>query len=78
MIELFSKFVCSFVAETIDVSNTGSQISVINGQTGQYMVRATRSVSTAFEALRNMSGSCKNKVFKKLYEKLLTHEFPIP
>lgn len=47
-----------FVAETIGVSNSGSQISVINGQTGQYMVRRTQSVATAFEALRNVSGSC--------------------
>lgn len=55
-------FVCleiSFLVEAIDVSNSGSWLSVIHGQTGKYMVRRTRSVSSVFEQLHNCSGACK-------------------
>lgn len=63
-----------YVAEAIDVFNRGSKISVINGQTGQYMVHRTQSVTTAFEELRNLSGSC-NKNKKNSFERINNSNF---
>ncbi|XP_058055022.1 uncharacterized protein LOC131206477 [Anopheles bellator] len=47
----------SFLVELIDVSYYGSYISVVNGETGQYMVNRTNSVADAFEQLDRFRGS---------------------
>lgn len=49
----------SYLTEAMDVSNSGSWISIIHGQTGQYMVRRTRSVASVFEQLQNCTGACE-------------------
>lgn len=43
------------LSELIDVSSFGSNYSVINGATGQFLVNQTNSVSDLFEQLRNTS-----------------------
>uniref|UniRef100_A0A8D8DWL7 (northern house mosquito) hypothetical protein n=2 Tax=Culex pipiens TaxID=7175 RepID=A0A8D8DWL7_CULPI len=45
------------VAEMIDISIYGSYISVVNGQTGQFMVNRTNSLSNVFEQLLYYEGS---------------------
>lgn len=45
------------LAELIDVSIYGSSLSVINGQTGEFMVNRTNSLSNIFEQLSAYEGS---------------------
>lgn len=45
------------LVESMDVSNSGTWMSVINGQLGQYMARRTRSVASVFEQLNNSTGT---------------------
>ncbi|EAT35855.1 AAEL012007-PA [Aedes aegypti] len=45
------------LSELIDVSIYGSSISVINGQSGEFMVNQTRSLSSVFEQLSAYQGS---------------------
>ncbi|XP_058462274.1 uncharacterized protein LOC131437126 [Malaya genurostris] len=45
------------LAELIDISIYGSQISVVHGQTGEFIVNRTSSVANVFEQLSNFQGS---------------------
>jgi hypothetical protein len=49
----------SFLAELAEVSSYASTLSVIHGETGEYLVERTHSVTETFEQLRNFSGPCK-------------------
>lgn len=51
-------FRCSHIVESVDVSNSGSFISVIHGTSARYMVNRTNSVSTAFQQLHNFTDPC--------------------
>lgn len=47
----------SFISEIIDVSKFSSNISVIHGTSGEYLINKTDSISTAFGQLRNFTGN---------------------
>lgn len=46
------------IAEIMDVSSFGSQISVIHGGSGDILVNRTNSIASAFVQLRNYNGEC--------------------
>ena len=49
-------FLFRSLTEMVDVSKFGSQISVVNGDSGDYMVYPTRSVVKVFQDLKNFKG----------------------
>lgn len=47
------------LTELVDVSKYGSRIAVMNGNTGQYMVNPTHSVTKVFQDLKKSYGNCE-------------------